>query len=142
MELSGADLFPLIWIPNRFRKLAHTTSPLTKSSLASWDSLCKTQKWSYDSPLMILTGHDYFPPGNMDPRFSNWISDSPLSLHQVITDTGILPISRLITATPISFMDQWKYHQLSQFIKSLPQPLRSESELNPIESLLVWGPIT
>lgn len=137
MELSGVDLFPLIWIPNRFRTVAHTTLPLIKSTLAACDSLCKTKKWHYNSPLMRLTGHDYFPPGNMDPRFRNWISDTPLLLHQVITDTGILPISRLITKSPISFMDQWKYHQLSQFVKSLPQPLRSETELNPIESLLV-----
>lgn len=142
MDLSGTDLFPLIWIPNRFRKLAHSTSPLTRSSFAAWDSLCKTQNWCYNSPLMPLTGHDYFSPGNMDSRFSNWIWDSPLLLHQVISDTGILPISQLITATPISFMDQWKYHQLLQFVKSLPLPLRSEIELNPMDCSPVharWG---
>lgn len=85
---------------------------------------------------MQLTGHDYFPPGNIDPRFSNWISDTPLLLHQVVTATGILLIFELVPTTPVSFMSQWKYHQLSKFVKSLPQPLRSESELNPVERLL------
>lgn len=119
VDLCGVDLFPLIWIPNRFRRLSPTVSPLTKSSLAMWDSFRKTQKWPYNSLLMQLTEHDYFPPGNMDPRFSNWISTTLLLLHQVATAEGMLPMSELITSTPVSFLDQWKYYQLSQFVKSL-----------------------
>lgn len=73
MDLSGVDLFLLIWIPSRFRRLAPTVSPLTKSSLAMWDSLRKMQKCPYNSPLMQLTGHDYGTS-----HWGTWILDSAI----------------------------------------------------------------
>lgn len=85
LDLSGVDLFPLMWIPSKFRKLSLSTSPLTKSSFAMWDSLCKMHKRLHNSPLMQLTGHDYFPPGNPDPKFNGWISMAPILLHQMRT---------------------------------------------------------
>lgn len=86
---------------------------------------------------MQQTRHDFFPPGNLDPKFSDWISTSPVLLHQVTITNGILPISTLLPSPTISFMDQGKYHQLSRFVKPLPQPIFSLSDLTPLERLLV-----
>lgn len=75
-----------------------------------------------------VTGHDYspHPPGNMDPRFSKWISKSSVRLHQVATEARIQPMSSV------------QRHQChSWFNGSTTQPLRSDTNLNPIEDLLV-----
>lgn len=84
---------------------------------------------------MHLTGHSYFHPGNVDPQFRTWIPQTPVLLH-VTSTSGILPLSSLLPSAIAFFMDQWKYHQLSMFVKSLPKPLRSLPALTPMESIL------
>lgn len=136
IDLCGTELFPLIWIPLKFRKLTPDISPLSKSSFSIWDSMCKAQNWPYNSPLMHIMGHDFFPPGNIDqfwkPDLSWPFATTPCDFH----GGGVLPMADLFTSAPISFLDQWKYHQLSQFVHSLPQPLRSDSDLTSVETLL------
>lgn len=137
IAISGTDLYPLIWIPRKFRSLSPTTSPLTRSTLICWDLLCKTHKWQYNSPLMPLTGHNYFPPGNIDPRLHSWNLGNAILLHQVIKDSNIVPLSTLTSTPTTSLMDQWRYLQLSDVIQALPKPLRNTSSLTPIESAFV-----
>lgn len=105
----------------------------TLSTFAIWDSLCKTHKWLYNSLLMQLTGHAYFPSGNLDHKFHTWIFETPILLHKVTSTTGILPFSTLLPSSTVSFMDQWRYQQLSMF-KSLSKPLRSLADLTLLET--------
>lgn len=101
----------LPWILRLLRGLAPTISPLTRSTLALWDSLHNRYCWEYNSSIMPLLRHGYFMPGVLDLR----------SMCRVDQPT---------------FMDQWQYVQLSQSIWSLPQPIRSLKEQNPIEAIV------
>lgn len=130
-----ADLIPQLCIPRKFHKLSMDTTPLTWSTMSIWGSLCKLYNWPCNSPLMQLTGHFFLPLGNLDPQFHTWISSTPVLLHRVMTNSGILPISTLLPSTTVSFMNQWKYQQLSLFVKSLPKPLHSISDLTPVEGI-------
>lgn len=132
-ELSGTDLFTRIWIPRKYRTLSSTTLPLTCSTLMVWDSLCKTNKWTYNSPLLPLTGHNYFPPGNIDPGIHVWNFGATAQLHQVTTPSGIVPLS-IIHSSTVTLMDQWRYRKLAAFVHSLPKPLRSVSDLTLLEA--------
>lgn len=133
MSLSQSNLSTQVWIPKKYRSLAATTSPLTYSTLMVWDYLSKLHKWQYNSPLMPLTGHDYFPPGNMEPRSFSWnMGNTPL-LHQVTTPMGIVPLSTLSPNTLATPLEHWKYRQLKAFVDSLPKLFRTTSELTPIE---------
>lgn len=134
MELSGTDLSTQIWIRRKYRNLSPGTSPLTRSSLMSWDSMCKARKWPYNSPLLPLTGHNYFPPGNIDPGIHTWNLGTKILLHQVTSSSGIIPLPTLLHNSTISIMDQWRHRQLAAFVHSLPKPLRSFSDLTPLEA--------
>lgn len=100
----------------------------------TWDSLCKAHKWPYNSPLLSLTGHNYFPPGNIDPGIRMWNLGTKILLHQVTSPTGIIPLSILLHNSTISTMDQWRYQQLAAFVHSLLKTLRSFSDLTPLEA--------
>lgn len=78
----GAALFPQIWIPRKFRT-STTISPLTRSTFMLWDSLCKSHNWTYNTPLMPLTGHNFFPPGNPQPNIHAWNLVNAALLHDV-----------------------------------------------------------
>lgn len=78
-----------------------------------------------------------FSPGNIDPRLHSWNLGNSVLLHQVTKDSDILPISKLTTVPNPSLMDQWRYLQLSDFIKTLPKPLRNVSNLTVIETAFV-----
>lgn len=134
IDLCGSDLYTLLWIPKKYRSLAASTSPLTRSTLMAWDFLCTTHNWSYNSPLMPLTGHNFFPPGNMDPKNHSWNLRHTVLLHQVTTTSGMVPLSSLESTPTVSLMTQWRYHQLLTFVKSLPKPIRDINNLTPIET--------
>lgn len=137
IALGGTDLYSLIWIPRKYRSLSNDTFPLTRSTLKNWDLICKKHKWHYNSHLMPLTGHNYFPPGNIDPRLHSWNLGNTVLLHQVTKDSDIVPLSTLTSTSTASLMDQWRYLQLSDFIQALPKPLRNTSSLTVIESVFV-----
>lgn len=99
-----------------------------------WDSLCKKHNWPYNSPLIPLTGHNYFPPGNIDPRLHSWNLGDAVLLHHVTKDSDIVPLSTLTSTSAISLMNQWRYLQLSAFVQALPKPLREISNLTSIET--------
>lgn len=133
LTLCGSDLFTQIWIPKKYRTLSPTTSPLTHSTFMMWDSLYRSHKWQYNSPLMPLTGHNYFPPAKMDPGSHTWnLGPMPL-LHQVTNQSGIVPLTTLLPGSTATPLDCWKYRQLTAFISSLPKPIRTSSDLTPIE---------
>lgn len=112
-------------------------SPLTWSTISLWDSVHKSHGWKYNSPLMSLMGHSYFPPGQLDPQFCHWLPSPNALLHHVTNSKGLLPVHSIIQSTFSSFMDYWRHTQLTQFIKSLPKPLRSVANFTPVEQILV-----
>lgn len=135
-DLSGAELFPQLCIPRNFRILSTSTSPLTRSTITIWDFLCKSNKWLQNSPLMHLTGHSFFPPGELEPQFCTWVSQILILFHHVISLSGLLPITSLLKSTRVAAMEQWRYQQLVIFVKSLPKPLRTIADLTGLHTRL------
>lgn len=89
----------------------------------------------YNSPLMPITGHAYFPPGEDNPHFCSWMSQSPACLHHCTTGQALTPLSAYASYPTLSRLDHWKYQQLAQFVKTIPRPFRSLADLNPVEAI-------
>lgn len=62
--------------------------------------------------------------------------ESILLLHHAMEDSKIKTLRSLCGEAQPIFLDQWRYMQLSQFIRSLRQPIRSLNKSNIIEAIM------
>lgn len=75
---------------------------------------------------MHLTDHDYFPPGNLDPRFNDWSSTSPILLQLVsmakghLTPLHTFTIHKNLVHGPMEVPSTFKYRQISTTTPAVP----------------------
>lgn len=133
-NMSKAPLEKIIWIPQQYRSLDIKTHSLTKHALKIWDKINKLEECGYNSPLIPLKGTKYFPPGNESP-FGDWIKEEDAQLKDILVMGRICTYQELKIKKRQWKINEWRYLQLRHFVEGLPQPLRTEEELNPLEKL-------
>lgn len=65
----------------------------------------------------------------------NWIKKGNAQLKNIIKKGKINTYNGLSLDTELMKIDVWRYAQLSQFVKKLPQPLRNFEDYRPLEQL-------
>lgn len=123
--MCNSALSQSIWIPSQHRSLPRDTAPITMETFRMWDKLSKSRFWQYNSPLMSLTGNNYFPPGKDNKLYLKWTSFDHLRLKDVLKGNTLCSLSELRQKWSSSPWDEWRYRQLQHFVHFLPKPLRS-----------------
>lgn len=109
-SLSKVGLGQTIWVPKQHRGLTKDITPIT--TLRMWDKLCKIRTWQYNSPLMPLSGTDYFPPGRENELYLRWTSSDSLKLKDVPKGNVLCSISELREKYGVIPWDVWRCRQL------------------------------
>lgn len=92
-EPSNSALSLIIWIPSQYRSFPKDMAPITVETHRMWDKLSKSRSWQYNSPLMFLTGNNYFPSGKDNKLYLKWTSFDHLRLKDVLKGKyPLLPI--------------------------------------------------
>ena len=133
---SSTQLNKNVWIPPKFRKIGTDTHSITKNVFKVWDILYRQEKWEYNSPLIPLAGTNFFPPGNKT-RMGRHLGTKKLG--EVVTQGKIRSRNDLQTQEGVQHITDWEYFQLIHFVSTLPQPIREDTTLNPIEKLCCIG---
>lgn len=58
--VSRTKLHTNIWVPRKYRTLGQETHDLTTDLFKIRDTLYRQKKWVYNSPLIALTGTNFF----------------------------------------------------------------------------------
>ena len=130
--LSRTQLNRNIWIPPKMRELSTNTHNITRNVFRIWDTILRREKWEYNSPLIPLAGTNFFPPGN-GTRFGKHLGEK--KLKDIVTRGKIKLRQEIKIGEGEQSMSEWEYMQLKHFVSTLPQPIREDKTLYPIEKI-------
>lgn len=121
-----------IWIPHKFRTLDLDSHKFTKKFVFKvWDALYRKEKWVYNSPLISLTGTNFFIP-EKEIFFRAEIRNQ--QIKDICTKGKIKPAQELEVLYGWK-LSEWELFQLNHLLNKLPHPIRDGKELNQLEKL-------
>lgn len=89
-----------------------------------------------------IIGHPKFEPGFSDPAFSAHSPQKILRASYLLCTNGCILGRTLFTGSGSQFLNEWRVHQLSHFLNSLPKPHLFQRPLSPFGELCLGdGPI-
>lgn len=133
--MAGRNLSYAPWLVREHRGLSDTTSPLMIQALKTWDRLNANLLLAPPvSPLALLGGYLWFPPGEQAAFFSPWVDDGTASCEKLMqVNTSGNPRDQA-GSFPLDF---WRYRQLHHFFKTQENAIWDISALTPFEHLFI-----
>lgn len=136
--MAGRNLSYALWLSREHRGLSDSTSPLTISTLDTWDRVNRRLNLAPPvSPLAPLGGFLWFEPGERAGFFEAWVDDKNASCGKLLRGGKLLPFESLGNRPGSPHLNFWKYRQLHHFFAVHGNSIRDISTLSPFEGLFI-----
>ncbi|XP_053305501.1 vomeronasal type-2 receptor 26-like [Spea bombifrons] len=136
--LLGVPVSFLPWLSMCSARRLAAPHPFIRATLRAWHSLTgSAQLTTFPSPLTPLRDNPDFPPGVGVDLFPTVASGTDSRLRSFVTSAGLRPLEQLIAPASPTFLDRFRYAQLTNFYRSLVQRHNTFRALTAFETLCV-----